>query len=267
MITDRRYLREAFLRLVPSDSRMVYRLAKRYVDLYNGDNDCDMRRNGELRLMQHYLPQCETVFDVGANVGQWTTLALRINPKANIHCFEPSAETFERLLANCFPSNVVCNNVGLSSAGGEAKLFLFGECSGNNSLYHRQGLESFGLLPQQREETVHLDTVDHYCLERGIEAVHFAKVDVEGHELEVFKGMTRLLSSGQVRIVQFEYGGCNIDAGVLLKDIFAFFKGFPYRFYKIHPKGLRLVPKYDQRLENFQYQNWAVIKEGHPHCN
>jgi FkbM family methyltransferase len=221
-----------------------------------------MEANGEFRFMQRNLPRCETIFDIGANVGQWTALALRVNPKGNIHCFEPSWNSFQRLLANRFPPSVVCNNLGLSSAPGEAKLFVFEECSGANSLYKREGLEGVGALTQQREETVHLDTGDQYCLERGIQGIDFAKVDVEGHELEVFKGMSGLLRAGRVRVIQFEYGGCNIDAGVLLKDIFAFFKNFPYRFYKIYPKELRLVPEYNQRLENLQYQNWAIIKNG-----
>jgi FkbM family methyltransferase len=262
MTRARTYLRRALWSLVPSNSPLIYRLAKRYVDLYNDENNDDIETNGEFRLMQRNLPECETIFDIGANVGLWTTLALRIKPTAHIHCFEPSRNAFQRLLSNRFPPNVVCNNFGMSSAPGKAKLYLFDEGSGINSLYQRQGLESFGLSTQQREETITLGTVDHYCLERGIQAIDFAKVDVEGHELEVFKGMTRMLRSRQVRIIQFEYGGCNIDAGVLLKDIFAFFKSFSYTFYKIFPKGLKPVVKYDQRFENFQYQNWAIIKNG-----
>jgi FkbM family methyltransferase len=256
----RQYLRKALLSLIPSSSPFIYRLARRYVALHDGDNDCNMQTNGEFRFMRWCLPQCETVFDIGANVGEWTALALTINPRAIIHCFEPSSSAYARLVSRGFPGTVVCNNFGISSARREARLFVFEECSGNNSLYQRQGLESFGLSTQQRVEAVRLETLDQYCLERGIGVIHFAKVDVEGHELEVFKGMTRLISSGQVRVVQFEYGGCNIDSGVLLKDIFAFFKDFPYSFYKIHPRQVKLVPKYDQRLENFQYQNWAVIK-------
>jgi hypothetical protein len=74
--------------------------------------------------------------------------------------------------------------------------------------------------------------------------------------------MSGLLKSGSVGIIQFEYGGCNIDSGVLLKDIFAFFGDLDYSFYKIYPREARLVSKYDQRLENFQYQNWAIVKNG-----
>jgi FkbM family methyltransferase len=253
-----------FLSLAPTNNHLLYRLCKRYVDLYNGENNDDMETNGELRLMRQVLPQCRVVFDIGANVGHWALLALKVNPRINLHCFEPSRATYQRLLANHFPPNVACNNFGLSSIAGEAKLLIFEEGSGINSVYRRQGLEDgWGLSTQQREETIHLETVDRYCGQRNIQVVDFCKVDVEGHELEVFKGMFAMLKAQQIKMVQFEYGGCNIDAGVLLKDIFCFFQPFDYALYKIYPKQLRLVPRYDQRLENFQYQNWLVIVNGH----
>ena len=84
------------------------------------------------------------------------------------------------------------------------------------------------------------------------------KLDVEGHELEVLRGMTATLKRRQMGTIQFEYGGCNIDSRALLKDIFAFLKAQDYELYKMHPKSLRHVPGYDQRLENFQYQNWVA---------
>jgi FkbM family methyltransferase len=254
-------LKKTCLSLVPCNSSLIYRLAKRYVDAYNSENNSCIETNGELDFMQQYLPQCETVFDIGANIGQWTALALKINPNARVHCFEPSGNTFQRLLANRFPPNVVCNNFGMSSAPGEGELFVFDECNAMNSLYSREGLG--GIRPStRRREGIVLDTVDNYCLEHGIESIDLAKIDVEGHEIEVCKGMIRILKSGRIGAIQLEYGGCNIDAGVLLKDIFRFFEAFDYSFYKVYPKKLRFVPGYEQRLENFQYQNWAIIKKG-----
>lgn len=263
LTSNRASMKKKLLSLVPAN-RMLYRVCKQYVDLYNGENDDDIETNGELRLIRQVLPQCGTVFDIGANVGHWVLLALRINSHINLHCFEPSRFTYQRLLANHFPPNVVCNNFGLSSTAGEAKLLIFEEGSGINSMYRRQGLEDgWGLSTQQLEETIYLETVDRYCEQKGIKLVDFCKVDVEGHELEVFKGMSAMLKAKQIKMIQFEYGGCNIDASVLLKDIFGFFQPFDYAFYKIYPKQLRLVTRYDQRLENFQYQNWLVIVNGY----
>lgn len=69
-----------------------------------------------------------------------------------------------------------------------------------------------------------------------------------------------MLKSGQTGIIQFEYGGCNIDSRVLLKDLFETFTGLSCQFYKILPKRLKPVPGYSQRLENFQHSNWLAVR-------
>jgi FkbM family methyltransferase len=208
------------------------------------------------------LPRCQTVFDVGANVGDWTALALSIRPGLAVHCFEPSRFTYQKLLERKFPSTVICSNFGLSSSVKETKLHVFDGASPLNSLYPRAGLDDLGIKSQLQEEVIQLSTADRYCRERGISQIDFLKLDVEGHELEVFKGMSELLSKGQVQVIQFEYGGCNIDAGVLLKDIWRFLEGFGYAFHKIYPNGIKRAAHYSQTFENFQYQNWAVIRDG-----
>jgi FkbM family methyltransferase len=248
-------MEDKLIALVPANS-MIYRLCKRYVDRYNSENNDNIHTNGELRLMRAVLPQCTTVFDVGANIGDWSALALKINPQLKIHCFEPSAATFQLLQAR---GGAICNNFGLSSLPGEMTLWVFADGAGINSLYKRQGLEDgCGLAEQQRKETVRLDTLDAYCQRAGVQAIDFLKVDVEGHELEVFKGAAGMLAQGKINRIQFEYGGCNIDSRVLLKDLFEFLLPYGYAFYKVFPRELRRVPRYDQRLEKFQYQNWVA---------
>ncbi len=252
---------QSLIDILPSRNGDLYRAFRRYVDRYNGDNDDDMIRNGELRFMGEHLKGSTTVFDVGANVGDWAALALEINPALSLHCFEPSPTTFSRLAARSFPANVVRNNFGLSSASGERSLYVFGEGSGMKSLYRRQGLEDgWALDAPSQTETVWLDTLDHYCLSRDVEKIDFLKLDVEGHELEVLRGAGQMLARGRIDIIQLEYGGCNIDSRALLKDIFEFFGSLPYSANKINPRGLRAVERYDQRIENFQYQNWAFIR-------
>ena len=50
----------------------------------------------------------------------------------------------------------------------------------------------------------------------------FIKIDVEGFEFEVLKGFGNMLSEKAIKIIQFEYGYANADAGHTLKDIFNF---------------------------------------------
>ena len=89
------------------------------------------------------------------------------------------------------------------------------------------------------------------------------KIDVEGHEFEVLKGGNTLFYKNNVNIIQFEYGGTFIDAHVFLGEIFDFFKELNYEFYKIYPDCIKLVKKYYQKYDNFQYQNWLIINKNY----
>jgi len=254
-------------RILPRESQLLYRFAERYVSRYRSENDANMYTNGEFRFLAEVLPRSRVVFDVGANTGDWSRHALDVNSAIELHCFEPSPATYRLLIARRFPANVVCNNFGLGSVAGEARLLVFDDGSGLNSLYRRQGLEAgWGLRGQSREETVHIDTLDNYLDRIGLATrIDLCKVDVEGHELEVLRGMSAAMRRRQVAMIQFEYGGCNVNSRTLLKDLFELLHAFDYELHKLYPDGLRLVPQYDQRLENFQYQNWiAVLKDRSP---
>jgi FkbM family methyltransferase len=241
-------------------SRLLYRGARVVADHYVNQNNADIHSNGELWLLRQMLPKARVVLDVGANVGDWAALALAINPAIELHCFEPSLATYRQLTGRGLAGNVVFNNVGLGATRRDADLHVFESGSGLNSFYRRDGLQDgFNIETQAALERVRLDTADEYCREHGISRVDFCKVDVEGYEMEVFSGMTRLLDARQVRVVQFEYGGCNIDSRVLLQDLFRFFLPRGYVMHQLLPTMLKVVPRYDQRWENFQYQNWVAI--------
>jgi len=106
-------------------NQLLYRFCKQYVDLYNGENNCDMISNGELRLLKKVLPKCKIIFDVGANIGEWTCLVKNINPKCEVHCFEPSLATFNKLQSKEYPGKVIKNNFGSLLQNSENKMFFW----------------------------------------------------------------------------------------------------------------------------------------------
>ncbi len=96
---------------LPRNDGLICQSGRRHVFDYEGDNNTDMTLNGELRFLRERMPAAEVVFDVGANVGDWSKLALGINPSISLHCLEPSLPAFDRLTGNSFPATVTCNNV------------------------------------------------------------------------------------------------------------------------------------------------------------
>lgn len=233
-----------------------YKACLLYISSLSGENNADLRTNGELRLLKNNLPSCKVVFDVGANIGTWTKLALEYNSRAAIHCFEPSKDSFRRLQDQHFPPNVFLNNAGLSDSERDATLFAFQEGASANSLYKREGFMSSKGTP----ESIHLTTLDAYCQRRQIDRIGFLKIDVEGHEVCVLNGAKKMFAEARIEMIQLEYGGTYIDSRYLLKDVFLLFNNLPYSFYLILPKRLRKIRDYSLLLENFQYKNFLITR-------
>jgi FkbM family methyltransferase len=238
----------------------LYRVCHTYACHFDGENNLDSYTNGEYRVLLSLIPDCRIVFDVGANRGDWSETVTTINPTLEVHAFEPSRTTFAELSAKRL-ARVTLNNVGLGAVAEQRELYAFGADSELCSLYPRAGLEDdYGIETPTSGEPVTISTVDAYCATAGIDAIDFLKIDTEGHDLQVLRGAAGMIGRKAVRYIQFEYGAANIDSRDLLKDFFTFFDGTGYSLHKIHPDGYSHYPRYNHRVENFQYQNWLAVR-------
>jgi len=125
-----------------------------------------------------------------------------------------------------------------------------------HSLYKRHGVKG---VVMESVETINIQTLDTYCDENNITFINLLKVDVEGHELAVFKGAQKMLSEHRIGCIQFEYGGCNLDARVYLLDIWNYLTAFEYEIAKIYPNNLKYLSNYDQTFETFRYSNYVAL--------
>jgi len=152
----------------------------------------DIRRSG----LVGPRPIC---FDVGANIGQ-TVLELRgAIPGAVIHAFEPFASPFAELreLATGMV-DVVPVQVAMGASTGSLEMQAQ-ERSVLNSLVQREGAVS-----GRPAETIRIDTVDHYCADRGVDAIDLLKTDTEGYDLDVLRGAESMLRAQSITFVHTE---------------------------------------------------------------
>lgn len=196
-----------------------------------------------------------TIFDVGANVGDYAILLSSVfNKNTQILCFEPSKKTYQKLLTNTKTlSNISYYNIGLGNEESKVELFSNADESGLASLYNRR-LDHFGIDMNQVED-VDMTTVDSFCLKNGINRIHFLKMDVEGHELKVLQGAKNLLTS--VDFIQFEFGGCNIDSRTFFQDFFYLLKD-NFRIYRIVRNGIFEIKTYKEMYESFLTTNYLA---------
>lgn len=257
-------LSKTIFRLIPAKSPMLLRAAQRYVDRFNGDNDSNSSTNGEEWLLNKELPKLRgggVVFDVGANIGNWSRYCLGVAPDLRMHLFEPSAFTFKKLQSSEWPTGVKLNNLGLGERQEQLLLNIAGDGAGMNSIHQRHGVKGVEMAAGVSTEAIQIQTLDAYCEENGIIHIDFLKVDVEGHEMAVFKGASNMLSNQKIDLIQFEYGGCNLDARVYLLDIWNLLQSYGYVIGKIYPNRIEMLGKYQQCQETFRYANFIAKRK------
>ena len=198
------------------------------------------------------------ILDVGANNGDYSSLlAKRLGKNSIIHSFEPSTDHQKSLqsLEDQYKGRLIYHAYALSSGEKTMPLFKGEEGSGLASFYDRDVINNG--LKSSEAEVVSATTLDAWHQKFSNNRISFLKVDVEGHELEVFKGGENLLSSGLVKALQFEFGGCNIDSRTYFKDFHSLLSAkHGFRLYRLAP-GKKLVDlsKYKESLECFTWQN------------
>ena len=219
--------------------------------------------NGEEWFIRHFLPGLiitkePVLFDVGANTGEYARLLSGTYPNANIHCFEPNVHTFIELQKNSAGSNITCNNLGLANVTGESTIYFYknDNTTGHASLIPGVIQDIHGST-EFRSSQVKIMRLEDYVPEQNIEYIDFIKIDVEGYELEVLKGASRLLSEKRIGIIQFEFNEMNIISRCFLKDFYDLLTD--YDFFRLKPNKLFPLGDYRTVYEVFKIQNIVCI--------
>ena len=225
----------------------------------------DYQHNGEAEALKRIQSMIQSdsalLFDVGANKGEFTKRIVEVWEGRNYHlyAFEPSQKTF-RMLQNAVPKSEAVHlvNMGLGERPGHVELFSDKEGSGLASVYPRD--LSYHQIKFSDHETIELTTLDLFCEQNKIDSIDFLKLDVEGHELAVLNGSKKMFEKKKIQIVQFEFGGCNIDSRTFFRDYFNFFKK-DFELYRILSNGLQPIRSYSEKLEVFLSANYLAVRK------
>lgn len=130
-----------------------------------------------------------TVVDVGANVGCYTALAAHgVGSFGRVIAFEPDPENLlflqKTIVLNDF-TNVIAVPAALSDHAGDGKLFLASENKGDHQIYDS------GESRQAR--SISLTTFDRFAHDHHLTRVDLMKIDVEGAEGSVLRGMAETM--------------------------------------------------------------------------
>lgn len=214
----------------------------------------------EIKLLLHEANKLGIVkivaLDIGANQGHWTSALKALNSSADVHVFEPSSSTFLLLKKNLETlKGVFLYQLALGSSIKKANLYSNFASSPLASLSKRKLIHED--IQFSNVEEVNLVTLDSWSAMHPAITPNIIKIDVEGHELEVLQGSLSMLPN--VKIIQFEFGGTDIDTRVFFKDFWYFLFSVRFRIYRATPKGLMEIEKYSESEETFKFMTYYAI--------
>ncbi len=150
-----------------------------------------------MQVWQALVKHSDMAVDVGSHVGIFSLLAAATKPDMPVHAFEPNPEAFARLTENIQLngfSNVTTHPVAVSDGPGETVFDYVSKEDGGVREISWVGSTSgraFDDGTNMRVETQSLDGVLSVPADQKV----IMKIDTEGNEAKVFRGMTDLLSN------------------------------------------------------------------------
>jgi FkbM family methyltransferase len=235
-------------------------LVKIIVPKYNYKVYCPLSEDDYLHMttreddiIEKFQPKSDRiVVDVGAHYGRYTLIAAkRIEPKGKVIAIEADPNNFDMLNKNIklnelSKENVIALNYAASSMKSKVKLSIPEKTSGH-TIYSSIITSR---APTEKFIEVNANTLDNLLQENKIpiDQVNWIKIDVEGAELEVLKGSTKVLSKSRDISLLIEIH--NIEDGkTLYEPIMDLLNSYNFKkeFEKVYESGERHIIVHKQQ--------------------
>ena len=205
-----------------------------------------------IELMKAKLKNGSIFVDVGANIGYLAAQAASIvGEEGAVYCFEPVPEYSEKIkemIESSLVDNITIESVAVGDKLDNVRIMISGK---NNIGWNTVIPELMDSSDVERTLTVPMITLSSYFESLGVNKIDMIKIDVEGAEFFVLKGLKNYLSSGDRPVILCEIcpEACKY-LGTNMSDIFSFMASFGYMAYGFCGKGmyryytgkLKLVP-------------------------
>ncbi|MET0659707.1 MAG: FkbM family methyltransferase [Steroidobacteraceae bacterium] len=168
------------------------------------------RESASMELFARLVRERDTVIEVGGHIGYISLYFSKlVGPDGGVIVFEPGTNNLPYTRANLrSKSNVQLIESAVADFCGKASFYVEDYTGQNNSLisdYSRfdDNLKNAGIQLQVKKSVVEVDclTLDEFVTKLAVRPPSFIKIDVEGAELAVLKGMQRTLRSENLALM------------------------------------------------------------------
>lgn len=220
---------------------MLKKLTKKIINATGFDVTRNKKQGSALLWIQS--KGIKTVFDIGANIGQFAEEIRQEIPTTQIYSFEPVKETYNVLVKNLsHDKKFRAFNVGLGSKKESREIKISAYSLSSSFLPQSKTLET--IFPHTKEigkEIVSVERLDDIWDEVGKPRKGvLVKMDTQGSESEVIAGGKECLSVASAVLIETSF--VEIYSGQpLFDDIYELLKSLGFRYHgsmraKHHPK-------------------------------
>ena len=188
---------------------------------------CNLPEYPEMKFLEKKLKPNSVFIDVGANIGVYTLLAAAKIKKGRIYSFEPIPAVVDILYQNIRTNNLVDRVTIVEKVASDQ--------TGQEKFVTQEISEYSHISPDQTSKSNIISSVklDDFCKLEKIDFIDVIKIDVEGAEMKVLKGLEKYLRLGKVRNLILELNKRNSFYGTSSNQIVDYLKKLNFRVYKL----------------------------------
>ena len=193
----------------------------------------------EAKIMKEKIKVGNIVVDVGANIGLHTlNMAKIVGNTGQVFAFEPDPSNFEILRKNVKINNY--QNIILEQKACADKY-------GRTTLYQSDHPGMHRVFPQTKQAKgqvqVELTSLDKYFIDSNLaDKINFIKIDVEGLEFSVLKGMKNILKNNKKIKILFEFMPKNtMEAGFTPIELLNYLTSYDFKLFCIDESTKKLL--------------------------
>ena len=194
----------------------------------------------ESRFIKSNCFEGMNILDIGANIGYYTALFSQLTGvKGTVIAIEPDEESYKYLSksVNSFNyKNVFSFRLAASDNKQKLPLYISKDNRGDNRLYSTN--------KKRNSIIVECLTVDELLKNNKIENLDLIKIDVQGYEPKVLKGMRNIVKSSKKLIILSEFWPKGIlEAGENPKEFLTTLRKMQFQLFELNKNGSLIILK------------------------
>mgnify|MGYP001561775123 CR=1 FL=1 len=196
----------------------------------------------EMQVIPRILKNPQVIIDIGANYGTYSFFLSKLYPEAKIFSFEPATSSYsilKRIINHFRLRNVFAIKKGLGEKE-EIKEIIMPK---HYTIIAYVADKNTKKNKEDSSEKIEITTLDSFIQRNKIKSIDFIKCDIEGFELNAFKGAQKTLRKFKpiifVEIEQRHTEKYNLDS----QHILNFLKKLGYRSYSVSGNIIERIDK------------------------